>query len=403
MAGKRRPQRSSRRPRAGAPGLAPSTSPLTPDLLRSLVEHSSDAIALLDAAGITFYTNQTATRVLGYPVDELIGRSPFDLLHPDDLPRAQELFGGLLAHPGEPVAAQVRCRSREGAYRLLEVVAMNRLDDRAVGAIVVSYRDTTERHRAETELQHTELRHSVLVESVQAILWRSDAVTFQFELVSHEAEALLGYPAERWTADPTFWLSHVHPDDRDWASGYGRHETELLRPHEMEYRMIAADGRVVWVRDVIRVLAEHGRPRWLVGVMLDITARKRAEQVQDATYRIADAANTAADLATLLRRIHEIISELMPAKNFYISVIDPATETLSFPYFVDEVDRQDPPRRLRKGLTEYVLRTGQPLLATPSVYESLVARGEVELIGAPSIDWLGVPLKVQDQTIGVAG
>src|SRR2546427_10501304 len=81
------------------------------------------------------------------------------------------------------------------------------------------------------------------------------------------------------------------------------------------------------LRDVIRVLAEGGQPRWLVGVMLDITARKRAEQVQQATYRIADAANTAADLPTLLRRIHEIVGELMPAKNFYIAVIDPATDT----------------------------------------------------------------------------
>src|SRR5439155_5837710 len=317
----------------------------------------SDAIALLDAAGTTFYTNQTATRVLGYPVDELIGRGPFELLHPDDAPLAQELFGRLLAQPGEPIAAQVRCRARDGAERHIEVVAINRLDEPAVAAIVASYRDVTERIRTETQQR-------VLVESVQAILWRSDARTFQFDFVSREAETLLGYPVERWTEDPSFWMEHVHPDDRQWAAGYRRHETELLRPHEMEYRMLAADGRVIWLRDVIRVLAEGGQPRWLVGVMLDITARKRAEQVQQATYRIADAANTAADLATLLRRIHELVGELMPAKNFYIAVIDPATDTRSFPYFVDEVDRQDQPRPLLKRLAEYVLRTSQPLLAS---------------------------------------
>ena len=241
----------------------------------------------------------------------------------------------------------------------------------------------------------------MLVESVQAILWRSDARTFQFDFVSREAEALLGYPVERWTAEPAFWLEHVHPEDRDWAASYCRVETDLLRPHELEYRMVTADGRTVWLKDVVRVLAEDGRPRWLVGVMLDITARKRAEQVQGATYRLAEAAITAADLPALLRRIHEIIHELMPARNFYIAVVDQETKTLSFPYFVDEVDTRDLPRRLGKGLTEYVLRTGQPLLATPRVYEDLVARGEVELIGAPSIDWLGVPLRVHDRTIGV--
>src|SRR3989442_15699419 len=140
MAGKRGSPRASRRRRARASAPPPSASPLAPDLLRSLVEHSSDAIALLDAAGTTFYTNQTATRVLGYPVDELIGRPPFDLLHPDDLPHAQELFGRLLSHRAEPVAAQVRCRGRDGVYRLLDVVAINRPADPAVGATAAGSR-----------------------------------------------------------------------------------------------------------------------------------------------------------------------------------------------------------------------------------------------------------------------
>ncbi len=313
---RKRPAKRASRPEP-ARGARSATPRLTPALLRSLIEHGPDAIALLDAAGTTLYTNQTATRLLGYPVHELIGRAPFDLVHPDDLPQAQQVFARLLTHPAEPVTTQMRYRGSDGRYRDLEVVAMNRLEDPAVGAIVANYRDVSDHAGAEAQQR-------VLVESVQAVLWRSDARTFQFDFVSHEAETLLGYPVARWTEDPNFWMEHVHPDDREWAAGYRRHETMLLRPHEMEYRMLAADGRVIWLRDVIRVLAEGGEARWLVGVMLDITAPKRAEQVQEATYRIADAANTAADLPTLLGRIHEIVGELMPAKNFYIAVIDPA-------------------------------------------------------------------------------
>ena len=135
----------------------------------------------------------------------------------------------------------------------------------------------------------------------------------------------------------------------------------------------------------------------------DVTARRRAENVQEAVYRISHTAHSAENLKELLRAVHEIVSELMPAKNFYVSLYDPETDRLQFPYFVDEydTDRDVPPRKLRKGLTEYVLRTGKPLLATPEVYENLVAAGEAELIGAPSIDWLGVPLTVKDRTIGV--
>src|SRR3989475_12833438 len=133
----------------------------------------------------------------------------------------------------------------------------------------------------------------------------------------------------------------------------------------------------------------------------DLTPRKRAERIQQATYRISQAALTAADLQALLRALHEIVNELMPAQNFYVALVDPERNWLTFPYFVDQYDREAPERPLRRGLTEYVMRTGRPLLATPDVYEDLVRRGEAELIGAPSLDWVGVPLQIRDRTIGV--
>src|SRR5256886_17122391 len=146
-----------------------------------------------------------------------------------------------------------------------------------------------------------------------------------------------------------------------------------------------------------------GRAGGRVWSFRDVTARRRAECVQEAVYRISHTAHTAENLQQLLRAIHEIVGELMPAKNFYVALYDQQRNQLEFPYFVDEYDtsRDVPPRKLRKGLTEYVLRTGRPLLATPEVHEQLVADGEAELIGAPSIDWLGVPLTVKDRTIGI--
>ena len=128
--------------------------------------------------------------------------------------------------------------------------------------------------------------------------------------------------------------------------------------------------------------------------------RRRAEQRQAATYRIAEAVNTTRGLDELLKTIHEIVGELMPAKNFFIALQDPATETVTWPYFVDEFDPPPPPRRLGRGLTEYVLRSGRAALVTPEVERALAASGEVELTGEPALDWLGVPLIAEHRVVG---
>src|SRR5258705_4246078 len=173
----------------------------------------------------------------------------------------------------------------------------------------------------------------------------------------------------------------------------------------LEFEVVTFKGARRWLEMQMVPLRQDGKGsvNSLLGLTHDVTQRRRAERVQQATYRISEAALTAENLHALLAEVHRIVGELMPAHNFYVALYDDANESLSFPYFVDEADPEHDtqPRPLRRGMTEYVLRTGAPLLATPDVYDDLVARGEVELIGAPSIDWVGAPLVVKDRTIGV--
>ncbi len=126
-------------------------------------------------------------------------------------------------------------------------------------------------------LHKSEEKYRQLVESVEAIVWRGDPATLRFTYVSHKAETLLGYPVARWTGEATFWQDHIHPEDRDWAVDFCRRATNEGRTHEFEYRMVAADGRVVWLRDLVNVLVEEGRPKELIGVMTNVTERKHAE------------------------------------------------------------------------------------------------------------------------------
>jgi PAS domain S-box-containing protein len=127
----------------------------------------------------------------------------------------------------------------------------------------------------------------------------------------------------------------------------------------------------------------------------------KSSRVREAIYRIAELANSTGSLADLYKGIHQILEGLMPARNFYIALYEPKTETVSFPYFVDEFDPPPTTSESLRGLTGYIYKTGEPLLVTPEVFDQLVAEGAVESVGAPSIDWMGVPLKVESNTIGV--
>lgn len=133
----------------------------------------------------------------------------------------------------------------------------------------------------------------------------------------------------------------------------------------------------------------------------EITERVRAERMQKALLEISEAVHTVADLPSLYLRIHEIIGQLMRARSFYLALYDPATEVVSFPYYSDDHDAPPPPRQARRGITEYVLRLGRPLLATQKEIQELITAGECVPIGRPSAVWLGVPLTVNSRTFGV--
>jgi diguanylate cyclase (GGDEF)-like protein/PAS domain S-box-containing protein len=162
-------------------------------------------------------------------------------------------------------------------------------------------------------------------------------------------------------------------------------------------------GRSGWVAGTYGPLRDDsGAIIGVIGIIRDITERRRAEKLQSALYRIAQTTSAAEDMDAFYAAIHGIVGELMYARNFYIAIYDKATDLIRFPYFVDEVDVV-PPVVVRPGktLTGYLLRTGQPLLASPKVFEGLVARGEVESVGGSSVDWLGVPLTRGDEAFGV--
>jgi PAS domain S-box-containing protein len=139
--------------------------------------------------------------------------------------------------------------------------------------------DLTEEERLQAARQESEQRYRDLIQGLDAIVWEADARTLAFSFVSRRAETVLGYPVERWTREPDFWVRRIHPDDRDQVMQIYRDAIAEGRDHEFEYRSVAADGREVWLRDIVHVVRDGDRqPTTLRGLTVDLTELKRSER-----------------------------------------------------------------------------------------------------------------------------
>lgn len=136
-------------------------------------------------------------------------------------------------------------------------------------------------------------------------------------------------------------------------------------------------------------------------IFRDISERKKQEQIQKITYEILQTANSELNISHVYEFIHKSVKTLMPADNFYISLYDPKTESISFPYHVDHHNTLPAPQIFKKGLSKYTVETGKSNLITKKQMLELAENNEIDLFGTPSEIWLGVPLKIQDRTIGV--
>ena len=138
--------------------------------------------------------------------------------------------------------------------------------------------EVAERQRAETALRISQHKFETLVNSIDGVVWEADPLTYEFTFVSQQAERLLGYSRQQWLNSSSFWQDQLLPEDRQRALDFFHQAVARRKPYHFEYRMQAADGRVVWIRDSASIVLEGANPVLLRGVLLDITEQKQAEQ-----------------------------------------------------------------------------------------------------------------------------
>ena len=247
------------------------------------------------------YTNHFFQDWLGYSAEEFAELSYVDITHPEDLAQETLLIEECRAGQRQHYQIEKRFLRSDGSFVWGNLIASVQSDNSGQPklALYMVY-DITKQEAAAEAILRSQRQYRDVVNSIDGIVWEADPDTFQFTFVSHQAQALLGYPIEDWF-EADFWFNHVHPDDRDRAFNACLRAIEKRQALDLEYRMIAADGTPVWMQDIVRIVQEDNGSTKLVGLLLDIRDRKSAEiALQESERQARDIFNSAFHFISIL-------------------------------------------------------------------------------------------------------
>jgi len=234
--------------------------------------------------------------------------------------------------------------------------------------------------------------------------WTANSITFTdelFDLLNTTAEKEGGYTLPIQESLQKFVLSEdIQIATKAIQDSINSDSDRSEITSEVRYK--TTDGRIIWVSSTYKVERdEKGNPVKIAGSSQDITERKTNELTQAAITHISESALTSRTMDELFQTVHDSIQAILPARNFFVALYDRTSNLINFPYHADEHDDDWAPRRLGRGLTAHVIRSGAPLRVTPEIFADLEASGEIVSDGTPSVDWLGVPLKGEGVIRGV--
>ena len=281
---------------------------------RRMIEHLPAIVFIEtgDHPGPTVYLSPRIEDVLGYAADRFLSGEKAlwtEIIHPDDAASAFEL-DVRSEERKEPYLAEYRLRAHDGRWvwfhdEAVFIPADDEMPAHWQGVMV----DITEQKRLERELEESAATFRTLVGQLPAVVYIENASDIEGVLyMSPQYERWFGYSPEERVADPALWRRLVHPDDREGVLAAADSAVGSGETFAMDYRMVARDGQVLWVHDeTYPILDEDGRERVWLGVMFDVTERKRAEQDLERALLLER------DASEQLRRADEIKNTFLQA------------------------------------------------------------------------------------------
>ncbi|MEE9189990.1 MAG: PAS domain S-box protein, partial [Candidatus Neomarinimicrobiota bacterium] len=379
---------------------------------RDILESMSDGIVVLDRKYRYTYVNMAAQRLLKISTEEIVGKNitPWELF-------PQYRHVGVARSMQEAMAGK-RATSENVPYNMvdgtIEFTTENYFplftDKGEVKGVVGIIMDNTERKLAASALSNLseELikeRDLFISGPVIVVKWpvRADQ---PLEYISPNVQEVLGYSFGELMAGEVVYKQIIHSQDRKRVLEEARNaiNSDLTHFRHDPYRLVAKDGRFVWVTDYTTIIKDpKGKLQGFIGYIIDITDLKRAENVITALYDISKAVNVAESQAALLERIHKAMGTIIDAKNFYIALYDKERDRITFPYYRDEKDDYFPSIEQASrsdSVTAWLIKQGKAAILKRKDLDRLVKDADSKLVGSLPEVWLGTPLIINGEIIG---
>ncbi|MDH7507799.1 MAG: PAS domain S-box protein [Methanomassiliicoccales archaeon] len=363
---------------------------------RTIFMNTGTAMAIVEEDTTISLVNDEFSRLVGYAKEEIEGKKSWkDFVPPSEIPRLMKYHVARRIDPRHaPRSYETYAIDKNGTVKTI-IVTVEIIP--GTKQSLLSAIDISDKRSIENKLRMSEHRLALITDNMlDMVMQVGPDLLIEYASPSHLSSA--GHSPGALMGRKLHDL--IHPDDLSKLSEVlGRIGIDKYYTCELRFRR--ADGKPLWVETFWNFLTdENGKFGGAVITSRDISDRKRLESIKSAMLRISQAVTSIGSLQQLYRLVHSIMSELMPVRNFYIALIDNENEEITFPYFVDEYDPPPGSRKLGRGITEYVVRKGEALLASKDDIMRLSREGEIEIFGTLPVDWMGAPLMVGDRKLG---
>ncbi len=372
------------------------------NLFTALLENSTDSIYFKDLEGKFIVVNKTVAENHNYSSPEqLIGKTDFDLFNREHAVETYNDEQEIIRTGKAIIGKEEKIKWPDGKTTWISTskIPFYNTHGEIIGTIGIT-RDVTQHHQTEELLQNERIFMRTVLNNIPDAIYVKD-LNYKKTFVNKSDLENLGCKSEEEAIGKTDFDFFTH----EAAAAFYADDQSVINTGKpilnREEYFLNDNGNEKWLlTSKIPLYSEEGKIVGLVGIGHDITERKKAEKIREALYHISESANTTSDIEMLYVRLHEIIQELIPAKNFYIALYDEKTDIVSFPYFVDEKEKSRPSKKLGKGLVGLVIKTGNPILADTEKIIELKENNKIDSSQNPAAIWLGVPLMIGGTAIG---